>query len=57
MTDSAHGEAPAARNQPPEFGPCDLWATDVALRDARGAAFGAPAVEIDSESALSRIWS
>ncbi|WP_407352335.1 acyl-CoA dehydrogenase family protein [Luteimonas sp. R10] len=24
----------AALNQPPEFAPCDLWATDVALREA-----------------------
>ena len=27
-------ETHAVRNQPPEFGPCDLWATDAALREA-----------------------
>ena len=27
-------ETHAVRNQPPEFGPCDLWATDSALREA-----------------------
>jgi putative acyl-CoA dehydrogenase len=27
-------ETHAVSNQPPEFGPCDLWDTDVALRDA-----------------------
>ncbi|MFZ5636909.1 MAG: acyl-CoA dehydrogenase family protein [Pseudomonadota bacterium] len=34
MTDPVHGETHAVRNQPPEFGPCDLWATDPALREA-----------------------
>jgi putative acyl-CoA dehydrogenase len=30
---SEHNATHAVRNQPPEFGPCDLWTTDAALRD------------------------
>jgi putative acyl-CoA dehydrogenase len=33
-TASVPGETHIVRNQPPEFGPCDLWAIDPALRDA-----------------------
>jgi putative acyl-CoA dehydrogenase len=29
-----HNATHAVRNQPPEFGPCDLWAGDPALREA-----------------------
>lgn len=32
--DDARGDTHMVRNQPPEFGPCDLWATDPALREA-----------------------
>lgn len=32
--ETVSAEAHAIRNQPPEFGPCDLWATDAALREA-----------------------
>lgn len=43
MTERSSGETHAVRNQPPEFGPCDLWSTDLALREAvtreGGAAF------------------
>lgn len=30
----AHGDTHAVRNQPPEFAPCDLWATDRVLQAA-----------------------
>jgi putative acyl-CoA dehydrogenase len=33
-SDAAPVETHAIRNQPPEFGPCDLWSTDSALREA-----------------------
>jgi len=34
MTDLTIGDTHRVGNQPPEFGPCDLWATDPALREA-----------------------
>ena len=45
MIELSAGETHAVRNQPPEFGPCDLWSTDAALREAvmreSGTAFAA----------------